>query len=211
MNNNSSVFLNFVSGGQRYFPTYHGCVEMSVGEVGIVMEFVGDRDTGKTIVLQDVFHTGSPVLAPKDWFSVANDLVQAVKFVHGLGYLLNDLKEDNVLLSRSGSRWQAVVIDFGWVRLQTDPTVYAFTDSVKMQYARDGLYEHVAPECALLDQVRSTVSDVFQLGRLIRLIGSKSGDQNLFHIGENCCDVRPTFRPTIPDIEFELDCFASSH
>ena len=203
--------LLFLLGCQPYFPTYHGCVEMAVGEVGIAMEFVGDRNTGETMPLCKVLHTGSPVLSPKDWFSVANDLVQAIKFVHDTGYLHNDLKEDNVLLSRSGGRWRAVVIDFGWVSLQTDPQFFGFSDSVKAKYARENLYEHLAPECALLDEGTSTVSDVFQLGRLIRLIGARTGDKHLRKIGENCCHIMALYRSTVLEVNQELDRLAPSY
>ena len=175
------------------------------------MEFVGDRDTGETLPLGKVVFTGSPVLSPKDWISIVNDLVQAVKFAHDCGLLLNDLKEDNALLSRSASGWRAVIIDFGLVCQQTNPTVFAFSASVKTRYERDGLYEHVAPECALLDEGTSTASDVFQLGRLIRFIGARSGDQNLYQLGENCCQVTAMLRPTIPEIQQELDRLAASH
>ena len=184
---------------------------MAIGEVGIVMEFVGDRVTGETMPLGKVLHTGSPALSPKDWFSVANDLVQAIKFVHDSGYLHNDLKEDNVLLSSSVQRWRAVVIDFGWVSLKTHPPRYGFSDSVKAKYLRENLYAHIAPECALLDEGASTVSDVFQLGRLIRLIGARSGDKNLLQLGENCCHIIRMFRPSILDIEQELDRLAPSY
>ena len=184
---------------------------MAVGEVSIVMEFVGDRDTGETMPLGKVLYTGTPVLPPKDWFSVTNDLVQAVKFVHDSGYLLNDLKEDNVLLSRSGSGWRAMVIDFGWVSLQTNPQFYGFSDSVKRRYARENLYEHIAPECAVMDEGTSTVSDVFQLGRLIRLVGARSRDQILFEIGEKCCHATALFRPAISEVVQQLDRLASSY
>ena len=185
---------------------------MAVGEVCIVMEFVGDRDTGEDDASgQSPPHRLPMQSSPRRTGSrSANDLVQAIKFVHDSGYLHNDLKEDNVLLSSSVQRWRAVVIDFGWVSLQTNPPYYGFSDSVKAKYARENLYEHIAPECALLDEGASTVSDVFQLGRLIRLIGARSGDKNLLQIGENCCHVMALFRPSIVDVEQELDRLAPS-
>ena len=184
---------------------------MAVGEVGIVMEFVGNGNTGETMPLGKVLYTGTPVLPPKDWFSVTSQLVQAVKFVHASGYLLNDLKEDNVLLSKSGSRWRAVVIDFGWVSRVTDPLFYGFSDNTKTKYSREKLYEHIAPECVLMDEETSTVSDVFQLGRLIRLVGARSKDQNLFEMGGKCCHTTALFRPSIVEVEQELDRLAPSY
>ena len=182
---------------------------MAVGEVGIVMEFIGNGETGETMPLGKVLYTGSPVLTPKDWFSVTKELVQAVKFVHGSGYLLNDLKGDNVLLSRSDSGWRAVVIDFGWFCKQSDPQFYGFSDATKQRYARENLYEHIAPECALLDEGTSTASDVFQLGRLIRLVGVRSRSRDLLQIGDNCCSATAMFRPLISEVDQELDRLAS--
>ena len=198
-------------GRERFFPTYHGCVEMAVGQVGLVMEFVGDGDTGETMPLGKVLFTGSPVLTPRDWFSVANDIVQAVRFVHDHDHILNDLKEDNVLLSRSDGKWRAVVIDFGWVRHQSNPIVFSFSDRTKTQYSQEGLYDHIAPEVALLDESTSTVSDVYQLGRLIRLIGARAGNRHLFELGQNCCHATALFRPSIPVVLRELDHLAASY
>ena len=107
-------------------------------------------------------YKGTPALTRRDWWKVAKDLVLAVQYVHNQGHLLNDLKEDNVLLSRSdGNVWRAVIIDFGWVCHQSEPAHFGFSLETKEKYTREKLFDHIAPECALLDEGTSTLSDVY--------------------------------------------------
>ena len=186
-------------------------MEMAEDRVGMVMEFIGDDQTGEAMPLGKVVYKGIPALSRRDWWMVAKDIVLAVHFVHGQGYLLNDLKEDNVLLSRSsGNVWRAVIVDFGWVCLQSEPEHLGFSDETKEKYSRDGLFDHVAPECALLDEDTSTVSDVFQLGRLLRMIGARSDIAKLLSIGDSCCDSTAMLRPTVAEVIQQMDHPAAS-
>ena len=56
-------------------PNFHGCVEMAEDRVAMVMEFIGDEQTGETMALGKVLYTGIPALTRRDWWKVAKDLV----------------------------------------------------------------------------------------------------------------------------------------
>ena len=203
--------LPFFTDRGRYFPNFHGCIEMTEDRVGMVMEFIGDEQTGETMPLGKVVYKGIPALTRRDWWKVAKDLVLAVQYVHDRGYLLNDLKEDNVLLSRSdGNVWRAVIVDFGWVCPQSEPEHFGFSDETKEKYTREKLFDHIAPECALLDEGTSTLSDVFQLGRLLRMIGARSGDTNLISIGDSCCHSTAMLRSSVAEVIQQVDRLATS-
>ena len=213
MKNLDSYYITFLySGRGRYFPNFHGCVEMAEDRVGMVMEFIGDEQTGETMPLGKVLYKGIPALTRRDWWKVAKDLVLAVQYVHDQGYLLNDLKEDNVLLSRSnGNVWRAVIIDFGWVCHQSEPVHFGFSLETKEKYTREKLFDHIAPECALLDEGTSTLSDVYQLGLLLRMIGARSGDTNLQSIGDSCCHSTAMLRLSVAEVIQQVDHLAASH
>ena len=193
-------------------PNFHGCVEMAEDRGGMIMEFIGDEQTGETMPFGKVAYTGVPALTRRDWWKVAKDLVLAVQYVHGQGYLLNDLKEDNVLLSRSdGNVWRAVIVDYGWVCHLSEPAHFDFSDLTKEKYVREQLFDHIAPECALLDEGTSTLSDVFQLGRLLRMAGARSGNMKLYSIGDSCCHSTTMLRPSVAEVIQQMDHPATSH
>ena len=175
------------------------------------MDFVGDHQTGETMPLGKVICTGSPSLTRREWWQVAKDLVLAVQYVHGKDHLLNDLKGDNVLLSRSeGNVWRAVIVDFGLVCHQSEPVYFGFSDETKEKYQREKLFDHIAPECALLDEGTSTQSDVYQLGLLLLMIGARSGSMKLVNIGESCCQTTAMLRPSVAEVIRQMDHLAAS-
>ena len=91
--------------------------------------------------------------------------------IHSKGYLHNDLKCDNIVLSdcvpylkKSQSLWP-IVIDFGKARPIKDPKTYRLNEKDKDYYLRT--YTHLAPE--LINGVcpQSALTDVYSLCRII--------------------------------------------
>ncbi|XP_071491725.1 uncharacterized protein [Diadema antillarum] len=193
-------------GREACFPTYLGCLEVSTGCIGLAMEFIGDAITGETVTLDKAIRGGVPTITHTNWLQLALDICKGLDIIHQRGYLMNDLKEDNVLLDKSSSgQWRARVIDLGLVSRQSCSTHYCFTSNEKARYLRGELYQHIAPEVALRDQATDVHSDVYQVGRLMNMMGQAAGDGSLMLIGALCGNPNRAFRPALGAVVQELE------
>ncbi|XP_041485923.1 anther-specific proline-rich protein APG-like [Lytechinus variegatus] len=200
----SEAFILDVLGREECFPTFLGCLEISPGTIGLAMEFIGDTATGETWTLSRGMR--ELVLSQQEWFSLALDIAKSLGIIHEKGYLMNDLKEDNCLLRKSPSgQWQAVIVDFGLACSRTEPFSYSFSTEDKEKYQRREIYVHIAPECALDDHPISVSSDVFQLGRLLTMMGDSTNNGDLTAIGNICRQSSHLCRPTIDEVVDELE------
>ncbi|XP_072168697.1 uncharacterized protein [Diadema setosum] len=193
-------------GREECFPTYFGCLEIGTGCVGLAMEFIGDAMTGETVTLHEAIRGAVPAITRSNWLRLALDICRGLELIHQRGYLMNDLKEDNVLLDKSSSgRWRARVIDLGMVSRQSSSSPYYFTSEEKARYLRGELYQHIAPEVAIQDQATDVLSDVYQVGRLMNMMGRAAGDGRLTLIGALCRNVCRASRPAVRDVVQELE------
>ncbi|XP_072169496.1 serine/threonine-protein kinase 4-like [Diadema setosum] len=193
-------------GREECFPTYLGCLEIGTGCVGLAMEFIGDAMTGETVTLHEAIRGAVPAITSSNWLRLALDICRGLELIHQRGYLMNDLKEDNVLLDKSSSgRWRARVIDLGMVSRQSSSSPYYFTSEEKARYLRGELYQHIAPEVAIQDQATDVLSDVYQVGRLMNMMGQAAGDGRLKLIGALCRNVCRASRPAVRDVVHELE------
>ena len=88
---------------------------------------------------------------------------------------------------------------------------FGFSDETKEKYQREKLFDHIAPECALLDEGTSTLSDVYQLGLLLHMVGARSGDTNLRSIGDSCCQSTTMLRLSVAEVIQQMDHLATAH
>ena len=142
--------------------------EVVKGRKGILMEFVDGRTLAEFLAERPGKSTRARVFG---------ELLDAVDYLHKRGIIHNDLKPDNVLVSRSGD--SVKLIDFG---LADDDVHYGLrTPGCTPRYA--------APE--LMDERYSDArSDVYSLGRLMQAIfGSRYG-----RISRKSTDSRPERR-----------------
>ncbi|XP_054765265.2 dual specificity testis-specific protein kinase 2-like [Lytechinus pictus] len=168
------------------------------------MDFIGDTTTGESWTLSRGMR--ELVLSQQEWFSLALDIAKSLGVIHEKGFLMNDLKEDNCLLRKGTTgRWQAVIVDFGLACSRTEPFSYCFSIEDKEKYQRKEIYTHIAPECALDDHPISVSSDVFQLGRLLTMMGDRTNTADLTAIGNICRQATHLCRPTIDEIVDELE------
>ncbi|XP_063955932.1 uncharacterized protein LOC135154245 [Lytechinus pictus] len=195
-----------IIGRNNCFPSYLGCLETSLGYVGLAMGFVGDPATGESWTLARGMR--ELVLSTKEWYQLALDITISLGQMHGMGYLMNDLKEDNCLLRKTRTgRWEAVIVDFGLVFPQASPFFCYLSQQEKEKYRRKEIYTHIAPECALDDQGTTIMSDVFQLGRVLKLMGVAAAyNDELNFIGTVCTQKSPLKRMTIREIIEYLEC-----
>ena len=113
----------------------------------IVMEYVDG------ITLKEWLAAGSAMSPTKstEAVSIADELLQAVAYIHSLGIAHRDLKPQNIMLTRNGRHVK--LIDFG----------LADTDSYAMLKQQAGTVRYMAPEQAVaaLPDVRN---DIYSLG-----------------------------------------------
>ncbi|KXJ11744.1 Serine/threonine-protein kinase TNNI3K [Exaiptasia diaphana] len=79
----------------------------------------------------------------RQYISVFTDIADALDYVHGKGYLHNDIKGDNVLLTKD-SIYHGVLIDFGKSRKVKHAKMYKLKREEQTIYRNK--YWHIAPE-----------------------------------------------------------------
>nr|XP_054752879.1 uncharacterized protein LOC129258673 [Lytechinus pictus] len=182
----------------RHFPQYYGYVTVDCHTLALAMEFVGDAQRGKSITLADSLERRPFGWTQEEKFTIALDIVEGIVTMHQQGFLINDLKCNNILLNEEEGRLRAKIIDFGHATRRACPSrIYCLNEDAKRRYRTEGLYNHVAPEVALDGQMPSIKSDTFQIGRVFVRMGNRLHLDALLNIGLECCDLDPTKRPSL--------------
>jgi hypothetical protein len=98
-------------------------------------------------------------------------ICNGLQAIHCKGYLHNDLKCDNIVLSdnipyleKPQSLWP-IVIDFGKARPIKDPKTYKLNEKERDHYFKT--YTHLAPELVMGACPQSVLTDVYSLCRII--------------------------------------------
>ena len=90
--------------------------------------------------------------------------------MHKKGFLHNDLKGDNVLLSNYDNAIHPVIIDFGKCRSITNPKRYSLTAKEQRKYKK--YHRHIAPELVEGTHPQSCQSDIYSYGYLLGQINT---------------------------------------
>ncbi|XP_071479691.1 uncharacterized protein [Diadema antillarum] len=196
--------MHYVMSGFASFPAMHGVVQLEEN-LGMVLEFIGDKSTGKTYPLCDVLAWNRPRLTQLEWIDIALDVVNGIAALHEKGLLHNDLKSNNILLQECGDRWRAFIIDFGHGSTIVMPLrLPAFSLREEEEYCQGLLYQHLAPEIARNQQATSIHSDVYSLGMVLRDIARVAADHDMKIVAEMCTRARPYRRPSMPNIALSI-------
>nr|XP_054754536.1 uncharacterized protein LOC129260597 [Lytechinus pictus] len=186
------------------FPKTIGVVDID-GAPSLVLEFLGDKETGDVFSLSQAIKHPSPSLRQKDWFGIITDIVNGMKAMHAKGLLHNDLKPNNVLLQwdYNDKRWHAFIIDMGKVSTQTVPLKHRhMPDDDREQYKEGSMFQHLAPEYMLDQQPMSVQTDIFSMGKIIgRIEGKVMNNRILRDLVAEMTNVKPRLRPLWKDIE----------
>ncbi|XP_072173902.1 uncharacterized protein [Diadema setosum] len=196
--------MHYVMSGFASFPAMHGVVQLEEN-LGMVLEFIGDKSTGKTYPLCDVLAWNRPRLTQLEWIDIALDVVNGIVALHEKGLLHNDLKSNNILLQECSDRWRAFIIDFGHGSTVVMPLrLPAFSLREEEEYCQGLLYQHLAPEIARNQQATSVHSDVYSLGIVLRDIARVAADHDIKVVAEMCTRARPYRRPSMPNIALSI-------
>ena len=154
--------------------------------LGIVMEFIGDPLTLRTMTLRDLLITleKRPGNLPEpDWTTFAKTLATKLQRVHQRGIVINDLKEDNVMLRWCENTWDPVLIDVGQACYRDRRVHYGILPCKVEKALQD--YPQLAPELLEKD-ISCEKSDVYSLGRVLCRIAHICGSQNMWMLGRVC-------------------------
>ncbi|XP_030828120.1 probable serine/threonine-protein kinase DDB_G0280461 [Strongylocentrotus purpuratus] len=196
--------MHHVMSDNPSFPGLLGVVEIE-DNLGVVLEFIGDKQFVIIHPLCDVLLERRPGLSRLEWIDIAFDIIQGLASLHDKRLLHNDLKKNNILLQRSGERWRAYIIDFGHGSTVTMPLKFpTFSLEEEREYMEGLLYHHLAPEIVRDQQPTSVYSDIYSLGKVLLDIGRVSGDRDLRLVAEMCTRVKPYRRPTMSNVELSV-------
>lgn len=156
-----------------YLPLLIG-ICTSIRPYCIVMQYHGID--GTSVTLQKEFVHNNSIRTYQSWLLLCAQMVEAIRYLHeDAGIIHNDLKTNNVLLSRSTcknvflpeilSEYQVVVIDFGKASNLTSGNKYQLTLSEKLRYYHE--FQHMAPEVIEGKMKQSEKSDIYALGKML--------------------------------------------
>ncbi|OWF42260.1 Serine/threonine-protein kinase CLA4 [Mizuhopecten yessoensis] len=162
----------------------------------LVQEFFGDGMTLYKLI--GMMNKHQITLNEKETITLCYRLVHALKVIHSRGVLVNDLKNDNVLVDVSNKEFNIRYIDFGLA-----------TFGVGMTYEKsyepnsDIKYSFLAPEVRQGDNPTCVAADIYSLGILIGEIGWRIDE--LEDISERCTDQVALARPSMDELVMMMD------
>ncbi|KAL5010909.1 hypothetical protein ScPMuIL_013214 [Solemya velum] len=174
---------------QRLYPTgfvpkCFGVTKTAAG-VAIVQEFFGGGTT-----LHSLLYESGHSLNQSMWVGMCFQLTFALQRVHEDGFLLNDIKADNVLVdcSRPGGNLNIRFIDMG--HAAKVPIEFHVSPEKRQQPS------HYAPE-VLCGCPTSISSDIYSLGCIFQCIDQEVGIPQLGLLAQSCLSPNRDERPPI--------------
>ena len=163
----------------------------------LVSRFCGIE--GEAVTVLDALRKESSAKLP--WFSL----------MHRSGYLHNDVKSDNLLLTQDPSPTQSqsvnqnvhvVLNDFGKSRCITQGKLYKLSPAEKEKYYK--LHSHIAPEVIEGDAPQSVQSDIFSLGIVFCDVAGVFKIDSLRQFAKRCTRSNPAMRYNLVELIEEL-------
>ena len=170
----------------------------------LAMELVAKHDGSKYVPLTLHEKVNQKDYPPHSyWLSICYQLSKAVHYMHGCGILHNDLKGDNVLLQERDDFCVPKITDFGKATHVHNPAVYSLTEKEKTIY--NTKHRHLAFELRNIPNTKQcTMTDIYSLGRQIKIIGYSVNIEHLKNIGLRMMNKEPCKRPNLIEVSKEL-------
>ncbi|XP_072178620.1 uncharacterized protein [Diadema setosum] len=198
------VRIHSALSGLPWFPAFYGSFKMADGQTALAMEFLGSEAECRSYTVADCLNTEGPHLSRTDWFDVIIDVAEGLQAMHDRGYLYNDLKVDNVLVTKQEDIWRGKLIDFGISSDTSSPFEVPVDDELIEEYESTGECGHIAPECVLEGMPCSTSTDVYALGKLLMVIGRERAQCDLLCYGTEICGAEWNQRPRLEEVITKL-------
>lgn len=170
----------------------------------LVSRFCGIN--GSSLTVQDAM--GRKECSCFPWFSIMLESADALDYLHNVGYLHNDIKGDNLLLTNDTSlpeehdNVHAVLNDFGKSTELTKGKIYNLTVTQKQKYYK--CHSHIAPEVIEGSASQSTRSDIFSLGLIFYFVAKTFGNNRLKEIAKSCTRSNPALRCSLVNLKCKL-------
>ncbi|XP_072178864.1 uncharacterized protein [Diadema setosum] len=198
------VRIHSTLSGLPWFPAFYGSFKMADGQTALAMEFFGSEAECRSYTVADCLNTEGPHLSRTDWFDVIIDVAEGLQAMHDRGYLYNDLKVDNVLVTKQEDIWRGKLIDFGISSDTSSPFEVPVDDELIEEYESTGECGHIAPECVLEGMPCSMSTDVYALGKLLMVIGRERAQCDLLCYGTEICGAEWNHRPRLEEVITKL-------
>ena len=126
--------------------------------------------------------------------SVFQAICNTLQYIHGKGFIHNDLKSNNVLLKREQDSFHPIIIDFG--------------KSSRIEeakgYKRSSGADYLAPEVRRGEK-ESLASDIFSLGKMLEgAVHNRSFERVFSNIVLRTTTSSPALRPSVGEIIIQL-------
>ena len=173
----------------------------------LVSRFCGIE--GEAVTVLDALRKESSAKLP--WFSLMRESASALEYMHRSGYLHNDVKSDNLLLTQDLSSTQGqsvnqnvhvVLNDFGKSRCIAQGKLYKLSPAEKEKYYK--LHSHIAPEVIEGDAPQSVQSDIFSLGIVFYDVARVFKIDSLRQFAKRCTRSNPAMRYNLVELIEEL-------
>ena len=135
----------------------------------------------------------------QQWAKILLGVCNALEAVHTHGFLHNDIKGDNIVLSdivpfyANSPPLVPVLVDFGKSRPIFKAKRYKLTQEEQIYYRLH--HSHIAPEVINRTHPQSVKSDVYSLGRIICKCAKHISSPSLQRVGQKCMITNPEYRP----------------
>ena len=143
------------------------------------------------------------------WINILQQITTGLNYMHTKYQVIhNDIKSDNICLASpitTAMCVRAVIIDFGKACNIANGKSYELSDIQKEQYKKD--HPHIAPDLRNGECKQSIMSDVFALGRVIKLVNGIPQLQNkqLEEFSNKCMHYHMHSRPEMCAITKHLN------
>ena len=165
----------------------------------LVMSYYDIND--KAFTMYTAFHSKSLHLSQAIWCSITLQLAQAISYLHSRGFIHQDIKLDNVLVS-FWNKYRAVLIDFGKCITTAAGSVKHLSHEEQQEYHKK--HAHIGPEIVSGASKPSAANDVYSFGRIASIIAKKVESTVLKSVGNKCTSFNPNARPHLNDIIKQL-------
>ena len=136
-----------------------------------------------------------------DWKSILYGITLATYYLHSKSILHNDIKENNIVIEGEVGEIRSILIDLGKGCFIKHAKAYHISRDVKkQQHAKK--YLHITPDLINGHCKQSEKSDIYSLGRIIKLINDK-----IMHVpalestSKHCMEYLCNQQPSILDLK----------
>ena len=171
----------------------------------LVLQFCGIG--GNSLTIYDAL--GKSECSNFPWLQLMFESADALEYLHSLGFLHNDIKTDNMLLTGDSSALEnenqnvhVVLCDFGKATEVSNGRHYKLTSLQKQQYYKK--HSHIAPEVIEGRYPQSKMSDIFSFGLVFYHVANRFENQRLRELAKLCTRSDPCLKCCLTDLKCKI-------